>query len=129
MFSRPMKGDAHAKLADVIFFHLNQGQYELFLTQIGKVHEAIGKTNWPVSYEWHALVSGGEGPTLALVLMKSSWADMKEPEVSFPAMLEKAFGKQEASAIMKGFGESIHCERSQLLRYREDLSYVPAAKK
>jgi len=43
-------------------------------------------------------------------------------------MLEKAFGRTEADAIMKSLDSCIARQRSEMLRYRKDLSYIPAAK-
>jgi len=123
--SRPTAGDEPSALASVLTFHLKIGQTEDFLYSIRKIHEAIGKTNWPVNYEWYTLVNGGEGPTFVLVLPRKNWADFKEPAKSFDKMLDEAFGHHEAELLLKHLDSTIHSEGSEIVRYRPDLSYRP----
>jgi hypothetical protein len=115
-----------AKMAEVVHFLLKPSKEAMFRDAIARIHEAIGKTNWPVSYIWYVLVNGGEGPHIALVLPHDSWAGMEEPEPSFPAMLTKAFGSFEAARLMGAIDDSIRAQSSEMLVYRPDLSYVPA---
>jgi len=126
--SRPPTGEGPARLASLLWFHLHMGKNDEFMHAIGKVHEAIGKTNWPAHYEWYVMVNGGEHPTYVLSLPRTKWADFKPPEKAFDAMLEEAFGRQEAQSLLQELDKSIHCERSEIVSYRADLSYVPAAK-
>ncbi len=126
--SRPEEGGTPPKLAEVLFFHLNQGRARDFMLLIKKAHEAIQKVSWPVHYEWYSLENGGEGPLFALVIPHASWTSMKGPELSFGAMLEKALGRDEAQAILTGFDAAVRTERSELARFRPELSYLPARK-
>lgn len=127
--SRPPEGRGFSPMAEHIHFQLKQGADSQFRHAIKKIHEAIGKTSWPTNYLWYELLDGGEHPAYALILPMKNWADMAPPEVAFPAMLEKAFGREEADAIMKEIDRSIHTQRSEILRYRPDLSYTPAPAK
>jgi hypothetical protein len=43
-------------------------------------------------------------------------------------MLEKVYGHDEAESILKLWDKSVHSERSEIIAFRPDLSYVPAAK-
>ena len=61
-----------------------------------------------------------------LVLPHNSFADMADPEMSFPAMLTKAFGPYEAGVILGGFGQASKSQWSELLVNRPDLSLIPA---
>ncbi len=126
--SRPPAGDTPTALAQVIHFRVKQDGEMEFNQAIRKTHEAIQKTNWPAHYLWYELVSGGEQPHFVLVLPHNSWADFKELEPSFDKMLENGLGKEEAQAVLKSFGTTIESQRSEVLRYRPDLSYRPAAK-
>ncbi len=126
--SRPPESKEPPKMAAVIHFMVKHGEGADFGYAIRKTHEAIGKTNWPAHYEWYALANGGEGPHYVLVLPKKSWADMAEIEPSFPAMLEKAFGRHEAESLLRTFGKSVSREWTEMIVYRPDLSYVPASK-
>lgn len=115
-----------SKLVEVITIELNTGAGNEFMVAVRKVTEAIKKTNWIQTFEWHALASGGAHPTFYLVLPHDSWASMKEPDKSFEKMLEEAFGPEEAGLILKVFNRSIKIERSEVLRYRADLAYTQA---
>lgn len=126
--SRPPAGPTPSPLAEVITFKLQPGSVPEFLYVMKKIHEAIGKTNWPVQYEWYALHNGGEVPEFVLVLPKAKWADFNEPEKPFDKMLEEAYGPREAQALLHDFAKTIRSEHTELIRYRADLSYIPAAK-
>ncbi|HSB62249.1 MAG TPA: hypothetical protein VLI67_11050 [Vicinamibacteria bacterium] len=122
--SRPPASPTPARMSEVVHFFLKPGQVQQFRHAIRRAHEAIGKTSWPEHYFWYELWNGGEGPHFVLVLPRGSWADMAEPEVSFPAMLTKAFGPYEAGAILDAFGQASKSQSSEVLRYRPDLSHV-----
>jgi hypothetical protein len=125
-FSRPRpEGQGAAPLAVVLTFHLKMGANEEFLNAIAKVNHAIEKTKWPAHYEWYALVNGGEHPEFVLVLPHENYAAMAPPAVSFDKMLEDAFGRAEAAAILHTFDKTIARETSEIVRDRPDLSYAP----
>jgi hypothetical protein len=122
--SRPMQGTEPAKMSEVYHYYLKQGADSDFDSAIRKIHEAVGKVNWPVHYEWYSLANGGDGPHYVLVIPHSSYADMEEPEPSFPAMLEKAVGRHDAQELMQSVDKSVSHFSSELLTYRPDLSYI-----
>jgi hypothetical protein len=62
------------------------------------------------------------------VFPHKNWADFEPPEQTLRAVLEKAYGRDEAESVLKLFDKSVHCVRSQIIADRPDLSYVPAAK-
>ncbi len=109
----------------VLIFHVHYGKGEDFNYLIGKFHRAIEKTNWPVDYEWYALVNGGEQPTYALVLPRENWAAFKPQEKPFAAMLEEAYGRQEAQGLLERFGKVVRKQTSYISQNRPDLSYIP----
>lgn len=121
--SRPMEGDA--PLSAVVEYHLNVGGESIFLMAVRKVHEAIQKSNYPVYYYLCELSNGGDHPTYVFVFPHKNWADFEPPEQTFLAMLEKAYGRDEAESVLKLFNKSVHGLRSQIIAYRPDLSYVP----
>jgi hypothetical protein len=116
------------KMAEVNHFLLKPGSEPEFNDAIKKINDAIVKANWGVYYTWYALQDGGEGPHYVLVLYMKGWADLAEPNPSFGAMLEKAVGKHDAEALQHSFDSSVKREWTETLRYRPDLSYVPAGK-
>jgi hypothetical protein len=112
----------------VLAFQVRPGKSRDFHYAIGKYHEAIQKTKWPVHYEWHELVNGGEGPLFVLVIPRSNWAAFKPMEKSFYQMLEEAYGRQEAEKLLDTFSGTLKSQSSEIIRSRPDLGYTPAAK-
>ncbi|HXE75332.1 MAG TPA: hypothetical protein VNN18_06835 [Candidatus Xenobia bacterium] len=123
----PMTGTPPA-MDEVLFFHLNMGYGRDFSALIKKITDAARASNWGVHYYWYVLENGGEHPTFALVIPKQKMADFDDPPVTFQAMLEKALGRAEAEMVYRALDKSIHCQRSQTIAYRGDLSYTPAKK-
>jgi len=121
--SRP--AEAPAKMSVIILFDVHYSKAEEFNYLIGKFHKAIEKTKWPAHYDWYALVNGGEQPTYALVLPRENWAAFKPLEKPFDKMLEEAYGRQEASALLDKWGKVIKGSRSHINLSRPDLSYIP----
>lgn len=126
--SREPEDDKPALLSSLVWFDVRIGETDEFMELLRRFHEAIGKTKWPVQYGWYQLVSGGEIPSYVLVLPRKSWADFKPASKPFDEMLQEAFGKQEAKMLLDRLVKTLRAERSEILRFREDLSYIPAGK-
>ena len=123
--SRWPEGDAIPAFVEVLTFRLRYGSAREFNYAIKKINEAINKSDWPIHYGWETTVSGGELGTYILVIPHKNWADFKEPDKSFPAMLEEVYGRVEAGKVLKALTKSVLSESSQILRFRPDLSYIP----
>lgn len=124
--SRP--AESEAPMSEVITFELQYGKVPEFNYLIKKFTDAIVKTQWAINYEWYALVNGGEVPTYVLVIPRANFAAFKQPEKPFPVMLEEAYGRQEAEALLERLNKCVKEEETELIRSRPDLSYNPAAK-
>jgi len=121
--SRPAEGQA--AMDSVIFFHTRYGTEEKFNHLIGEFHKAIEKTNMPWNYAWYALVSGGNVGTYILVLPRPNFAAFNPTGKPFPEMLEEAYGKAGADALLAKWRKVVKSENSRLERNRPDLSYIP----
>ena len=122
--SNPSEGQP--AMSSVIFVHTRYGTAEKFNHLIGEVHKAIEKTNMPWNYEWYALVSGGNVGTYALVLPRPNFAAFNPTGKPFPEMLEEAYGKAGADALLAKWRKVVKSENTELSRNRPDLSYIPA---
>jgi hypothetical protein len=121
--SKPL--DKPAMLSEVIRFRLRYGKDADFMYLIGKFHEAIEKTGWPVNYRWGRLVNGGDRPIYVLVIQHQNYASMKGPEKNFAQMLTEAVGQQEAQMLLEKWAKVVKSENIHLERNRPDLSYIP----
>lgn len=114
-------------LWELILFKVKPGHYAQVSLAMQRVKEAAVKVSWTERWAWFVLVNGGEHDQLVLALPRNSWADFNPPEKPFRKMLEEALGKLESEAVVRMFDDSIASSRSEIVRYRADLSYVPAS--
>ncbi len=127
--SRPSGGAMPSKYAEVVTFNVKMGKTDEFMADIAKITEAIKKTNWPANYIWYSLVQGGKGNTFVIVEEHANYADFEEPAKPFTAMLAEALGKDEAAGLMKRVDANLESSESQMVKFRQDLSYIPAPMK
>lgn len=114
-----------AAMSSVIFFQTRFGTAEEFNHLVGEFHKAIEKTNMPWNYAWYALVTGGNAGTYALVLPRPNFAAFNPTGKPFPEMLEEAYGKAGADALLAKWRKVVKSANSELSRTRTDLSYIP----
>jgi hypothetical protein len=126
--SRPRDGEP-APMSELNHYLLNMGTEDEFLSTMKKIHEAIGKSTWNVNYAWYQLVDGGEHPAFVLAFPMKGFADMAPADPPFPAMLEKAVGRHDAAELMKSVDRCVKSVRTEIVRYRPDLSYLPTPAK
>lgn len=74
---------------------------------------------------WYMLVSGGPTRTFAVFAPRASMADMALPQVSMIEALEKAIGRGPANTAMDSLNDAIESGETELLEFRQDLSYLP----
>jgi hypothetical protein len=117
-----------SKFSEIIIFQVRYGKNSDFRSAIGRVYDAAQKTKWPVNYEWYELANGGQTGEYVLSVPHDSWADFEDkPEVKpFRDMLKEAFGQAEADSIVDRIDRSVEKEMSDIVKFRPDLSYLPA---
>ncbi len=118
-------GSGPTTFSQLTHFYLNPEGVNDFAEGIRKVNEGIKKTKYPSNAAWYQLLNGGEGPEWVLVAARASWADFQPPDKTLDAMMEEAFGKAPGAAALASLRKAIRYTRSEILRYRPDLSYVP----
>ncbi len=124
-----MSPEGPSSLTQLLHFNVRIGKEREFNNNLRKIHEAIQKTKWGGNnYVWYARADGGTLSEYVLAIPLKNWAEMEGPETPFPAMLEKAFGRTEAQATLDSFDSCVSRIWSEVLRYRKDLSHIPAAK-
>jgi hypothetical protein len=117
-----------AKFTQMVTFRIHRDKISEFRGALGRISEAVKKTQWPIHYEFYELVSGGYEGTFVLTEPHGSWADFEDkPDVKpLREMLKDAFGQAEADSIYGRLEGAIQSEDVEILRLRQDLSYIPA---
>ncbi len=125
--SNPPEGNPEPVLVQTTHFYVRaEGQAD-FVAGVRKITEATKKTGGLGRPLWYQLVSGGEGPRFVLRQMRKNWAEFQPPDKTLDAMVEEAFGKDDAEKILSQVRKNIRYTVSYTSRYRPDLSYVPAS--
>jgi hypothetical protein len=124
----PKPGSQPAPFSSVTTFFFKPGGQNVAMDAIKQADEAIKKSHWSggVSH-WYSLVNGGDGAQMVLATDHENWVSFQPPELSFGKMLAEAYGKDGAEALSKKFNKSLRTVRSEIFRYRPDLSYIPAS--
>jgi hypothetical protein len=106
-------------------FRLKPGTDAEFMAVVGRIHEGLQKGNYAGKYSWAQMVAGEEGGVYVLVSPRANWAAMEPPSPSFFDVLVRVYGPTEAQSLMDRFSKLVKSSRSELLRQRPDLSYIP----
>lgn len=129
MSHEPKGGDKNAvpQLIDVIFFTVKEGRdaHEAFTGAVKKIAAAADKSGWSSPFRTFEVRRGDVGaPDYVVLLPNKNWADVgTEPNPPLWKMVEGVYGKADADALRKSFGESIKDSSSHIDSYNEELTY------
>jgi hypothetical protein len=126
--SHPPEGKEPTSFAQVTHFYVKLSGVQAFMAAIKEAKQGLDKVNWPVRTFWYQMVTGGEGPEFVLVVARSSWADFEPGTKTLDEALAEVYGPQKAIAVVGAVRDNTRYTYSELLRYRPDLSYIPATK-
>ena len=124
--SHPAAGTTPSAMAQITHYFVEPDGYTEFIDALRQVRAAMEGTDHPMTFSWYRLISGGESPQFVLAVDRASWADMEPAGKSLDAALAEKVGAQKAVTLFTAIREATRFTRSYLLRYRADLSYVPA---
>lgn len=124
----PPSGDPPSAYSLLTYFRVKPDGVNDFVEGVKKVNEGIKKTSYPQAGPsgWFQLVNGGEGPLFVLSQGRASWAAFAPNDKTLDQMMEEAYGKEQGAAILASLRKTIHSSRTETIKYRADLSYVPA---
>jgi hypothetical protein len=127
-FSNPESSMTPSKFSEIITYHVRGERDSEFRSSLKRFNEAIQKGKVPLNYYWYELANGGQGETFVLSIPHASYADFADnPNVKpFREILKDAFSAVEADEILKTFDASVKSTESEMIRFRDDLSYIPA---
>ena len=109
-----------------------------FSQSIRKMNAALKQTNFvsesflsPNSAgghsRWYFMTNGGQGPQYVLATDRNSYSDFNPVEASLDDVMEQVYGKDQGDSIMANVRKTFVHVYSELVRFRPDLSYRPAA--
>ena len=123
-------GNPPAALYSLVFLRLKIGKVDDFEQSQKQSKEAADKAKWPRYWLSFSLVNGGDAPTWVISQARDKFADFNPPEgKTFADMLEEQLGKDAARLRQELQDSSVESVFTQMIAYRADLSYVPAAAK
>jgi hypothetical protein len=123
--SRPAPATMSPKLLEVMRYRVKLDRLDDFLEAMAKIKAAIEKADAPLYFDVYQLFSGGAHPTYMFRYPRPNFAGLEPPQPPLMALLEKAYGRGEAEAVMRRLMASVESVESELLAARPDMSYQP----
>ena len=112
---------------NVLFFTLKPEGVPDFNENVKKVSSAMSKPGVSAGQaSFYSLASGGVGPQVALIQERKSMAEMAGPGKTVDEVVRDAYGDQGAT-ILGTLRKAYSSMYSELLHFRQDLSYIPPA--
>lgn len=111
---------------EVVHYVLHPGLQRTFEEVIGKWRAALSRTQGAPVHTWYELVVGGESPGYMLMVPRQGWGDYETAAARLDAVLESAYGAQQARGLLQSLAAAVDHSRSELWSYRQDLSYFPS---
>lgn len=127
--SRPPAVDAGpSAFSQLTHYYVHPADVPRFEDALKEVKAALDKIGWPVRSGWYRLISGGSGPHYVLSTARANWAAFAPLEKSLLEGLTEAVGARRATELLDTVRASTDHVETEILAYRAELSYVPAAK-
>jgi hypothetical protein len=126
--SRPTGSKEPPPMSQLTHYFVKPAGLSEFNDALKEIKAALDKANYPVHLSWYRLVSGGEGPHYVLAIARNSFADFEPPEKGLEAVLTEAYGAPKAVALIKQVLGNTERVYTEILRYRPDIGYIPAAR-
>ncbi len=113
---------------ELLTIHVKPGRTADFTSAIARISAAERKANSPTHVEIYELTNGGFSGTFVVSLARPHWADFEANpnEKPMEQVLTEAYGPDGMTSTMAALNDSIESEYSEILKFRQDLSYIPA---
>jgi hypothetical protein len=122
-------GSAPAAMYSLAHLRLKIGRVDDYEQVSKQGKEAADKAKWPRYWTVFTLINGGDAPTWVISQPRDKFADFNPPEgKTFAEMLEEQLGESAARLRQEMSDASVASVFTEIIEYRADLSYTPAAK-
>lgn len=122
---QPLEDQKPSPLVQVTCYTLHPGQERQFEEVAGKLRAALAKLAGAPVHSWYELVVGGDSPGYMLMVPHQRWGDFDGAQATLGAILDRAYGAEQARALLKTLAASVDHSSSEMWSYRKDLSYFP----
>lgn len=122
--SRAGEGNQVPSMAEVVVFQLHFGKSAQFYETLPKFAQLMDKYKPSVRFEWFELLDGGETPLFMVIVPQANWAGFENMKDSVMDQMVVLMGKQKALAVLDRMGGAVKSQRRDLVRLRQDLSYL-----
>lgn len=123
---QPLEDRRPSPQVEVVHYVLHPGMEKDFEEVIDRLRAALAQAQGSPVHTWYELVVGGESPGYMLMVPRQGWADFEAAAPTLDAVLERAYGPEQARALSQSLAAAVDHVRSELWSYRQDLSYFPA---
>ena len=106
---------------------IKPGHMRAYTQAVGTIADALKQAKWPYHWGLDAMMSGGEGPSVTLVLPSMKWADMAEPKPNFYDTMAGVIGEEKAAKTMADLNATVATTKVTIVRRIPELE-VKAAK-
>lgn len=117
-----------SKFSQLTHYYVRPADVPRFEDALEAAKAELDKISWPVRSSWYRLASGGDGPHYVLSTPRASYADFAPPEKTLITALSESMGPRQANELFETLRASTERVYTEIIQYRPDLSYVPAAK-
>lgn len=117
-----------SKYSQLTHYYVRLADVPRFEDALETITGELNKISWPMYSSWYRLASGGDGPHYVLSTRRDSFAAFAPPEKSLNEVLTAAVGALRATELFDTIRGSTERLYSEIIQFRPDLSYVPAAK-
>jgi len=113
---------------EILVLRVKFGKDGDFRSAVARISEAERKANPSSHVDIYELTNGGFTGTYVVAFPHARWADFEENPNTKPMaqVLAEAYGPDETNSIMATLDNSVESEYSEILKFRQDLSYIPA---
>jgi hypothetical protein len=113
---------------ELLTIRVKPGRTADFTSAVARISAAERKANSPTVVEIYQLVNGGFSGTFVVSLARPHWADFEANpnEKPMEQVLTDEYGPDGAASTMAALNNSMESEYSEIVKFRQDLSYIPA---
>lgn len=119
----PLEDHRPSARMQVTYVQVRPGYQAQFERSLEAWRRAIASMSHAPAHTWYRLVSGGEQPQYMLVVARDDWSGFDTFEQDVPAVLKGNEG------ALRDYQASVSDMRTEMWRYRAELSLLPAAVK